>query len=374
MAVRLKVRKNRQIVAPIRFARAVSGDSVADAPDVDDRGFDMGTRPGTWGSTDTRGAMVSIQEGDSVRVRVLREDIDAGAPLFVNSTNTSVATIVGPAGPLGIDGIFTLQGVKDLKNVPVKIQVRLGGADGPLLGELEPHVFQQRLLRVRAHLVTINGVATKHTAADLVDFFVQVNVFWRPAGIEFQYNEAETRQGSIRGFKTDGQVTTDLKKAEFAEFSKVLNLVDKATGDKPDPNAINIYFVRFANEVIGLTFDHDEPRPQGFGVMLADQFTGKTDPGLIITGEPSSLAHELGHYLDSDLHAGEFQDGKVNDDIFSERRLMFAAANLTPRADYRKNVGYGAGVPGRLLSVKNLSVDRTDGEIGRNRLRALGPN
>src|SRR5438132_7832625 len=123
MAIRLKVRKNKQIVVPIRFVRAVTGNTLDDAPDVDDRGFEMGTRPGTWGKSDARGAMVTIEQGDTVQVRVLREDIDPGAPLSVTSTNPSIAAIAGPAGPLRSDGIFQVDAVKDVRNVPVKIQV-----------------------------------------------------------------------------------------------------------------------------------------------------------------------------------------------------------------------------------------------------------
>jgi len=44
MSVRVKVRNNRQIIVPLRFGRAVMGDPVVDAPDVDDRGFAMGNR------------------------------------------------------------------------------------------------------------------------------------------------------------------------------------------------------------------------------------------------------------------------------------------------------------------------------------------
>src|SRR5205085_3141522 len=156
MAVRVKVRRNRQIIVPVRFGRAVTGPPVIDAHDIDDRGFAMGTRPGTWGSTDARGAMASVTEGDTVRVKVLREDLDDTAPLFVTSTNPGAAAIVGAAGPLAADGIFSLRGAVDSKNVPVKIQVHLGAVDGPVLGEMEPHIFQLRQVRVRAHLVTIN--------------------------------------------------------------------------------------------------------------------------------------------------------------------------------------------------------------------------
>lgn len=160
MAIRVKVRNNRQIIVPIRFARAVTGGVVIDATDVDDRGFAMGNRPGTWGSTNARSAMVTMTEGDTVRIKVVREDIDDSAPLFVTSTDTGVVTVSGSAGPLGADGVFSITGVVDAIRRDVKIQVHLGAVDGPVLGEIEPHIFQIHRVRVVAHLVTINGTPT----------------------------------------------------------------------------------------------------------------------------------------------------------------------------------------------------------------------
>ncbi len=65
MAVQVKVRHDRQIICPIRFTRAATGPPVIDAPEVDDRGFAMGNRAGTWGQSRARGAMVGITEGDT---------------------------------------------------------------------------------------------------------------------------------------------------------------------------------------------------------------------------------------------------------------------------------------------------------------------
>lgn len=375
MTIRLRVRQNRQIVVPIRFARAVSGATQADAPDMDDRGFAMGARPGTWGATDTRGAMMSVREGDTIRVKVLHEDIDAAAALFVTSTNPAMVAIAGPAA-VGADGIFSLTGVKDSKNVPVKIQVHLGSVNGPVLGELEPHIFQPRQLRVRAHLVSINPPATgpdavsttSRTAASLVPIFEGVNRIWRAAGIEFLYDPAETRSASISGFAVKGQMTTNLggTPPTFGEFSQLINLNDPVTGDRPDPNAINIYFIRAANEVQGLTFDNENARPSGFGVVVAD--TNNPDPA-------QTTAHELGHYLDSDDHADENAAGThFRDDIWSERRLMFGPASPNANPAHRSDVGYGNNNTGNLLTVKDYGADPNDGEIARNRRRSLNPN
>jgi hypothetical protein len=367
MTVRVKVRNNRQIIVPLRFARAVTGPPVVDASEVDDRGFAMGVRPGTWGTTDTRGAMVSVTEGDTIRVKVLREDIDDTAQLFVTSTDPSAADIDGSAGPLPADGVFRLRGVRDSKNVPVKIQVHLGAIGGPVLGELEPHIFQLRQLRVRAHIVTINGTASARTAAGLAPLFAAVNVIWRAAGIEFLYVEAQTRNGSINGFATAGTVTTNLGAGQFAEFSRVLNLRDPPNDPGPDPNAVNVYFVQNSSDPAsnwtGLTLDRDSPRPGGFGVVLLDR------------GNAHELAHELGHFLDLDLHAGENAAGThIRDDVFSERRMMFDFSPLDANQPaHRNDVGYGNLIPGELIDVKDFTADATDGSVARSRRRSLNP-
>ncbi|HXB72166.1 MAG TPA: hypothetical protein VNY05_28270 [Candidatus Acidoferrales bacterium] len=357
---------------PIRFGRAVTGPPLIDAPDVDDRGFAMGTRPGTWGSTDARGAMLSVTEGDTIRVKVLREDLDDTAPLFVTSTNPAAVAIVGAAGPLSPAGIFSLRGIRDSKNVTVKIQVHLGSADGPVLGEMEPHVFQLRQVRVRAHLVTINGTSTVRTAASLVPLFADVNTIWRAAGIEFLYDQAQTRIGSINGFATAGTVTTDLQNGRFAEFSRVLNLRDPPGDPGPDANAGNVYFVRNSSDPTsnwtGLTLDKESPRPGGFGVVLLDR------------GNAHELAHELGHLLNLDIHAGENGAGThFRDDVASERRMMFDFSPLdVNQPAFRHDVGYGNLVPGELIDVKSLgdvrdAVGSADGSVDRSRRRALNP-
>src|SRR4029453_14107754 len=126
------------IIVPIRFARAVTGPPVIDAPDVDDRGFAMGKRPGAWVSTNARGAMVTMTEGDTVRIKVVREDIDGTAPLFVTSSDTSIVTVSAQIGP---DDVFSITGVVDAIRRDVKIQVRLGSAAAPPPGGGAPHNF-----------------------------------------------------------------------------------------------------------------------------------------------------------------------------------------------------------------------------------------
>lgn len=361
MPIPVQVRRARQIIVPIRFERAVTGAEVADAPDVDDRGFVMGTRPATWGASRARGAMVGITEGDTVRIKVRREDIDADAPLFVTSTERNVVEVTAPAngGPLGDEGVFQIRGVADLRNRLVLVQVRLGAADGPVLGELEPHVFQLHQLRVRVHLVSINGVQTARTADSMVPVFEKINAIWRPCGIQFVYLRGLTQSENINGLAVAGQMTTNLSgnPADWSEFSQIINL-------RPDPNRINIYCVQAANEVFGLTFANTIARPGGYGIVLADNAV------------PNSNAHELCHYLDNDHHAQEnAAGGRARADIWARRRLLWSPNPWNPEPlAHRNDVGYGNVTRGALITVKNIApADPHDGELIRARRRSLNP-
>ena len=68
MTTTLTLRNRRQVVIPVRLDRAVVGAPILDAPDLDNRGYSM-PRPSGLNSTDARGAMFGIAEGDTVRVR-----------------------------------------------------------------------------------------------------------------------------------------------------------------------------------------------------------------------------------------------------------------------------------------------------------------
>lgn len=380
MAVPVRFRHDRQIIVPLRFTRAVVNGPIADAPDVDDRGFAMGNRPGTWGQSRARGPMVGITEGDTVRVKVLREEIDATAPLFVTSTDNACIRIVAPAGggPIPADGVFSIEGVRDFANRPVSVQVRLGSINGPILGEIEPHIFQLRNLRVRIHLTSINGTATARTQASVTALFTDVNAIWRAAGIQF--NDLEFVNTAINGFANAGQVTTNLNPpagtpVSFNEFSRLVNTNISRT-------RINIYCVVNCNDARGLTFDHDIRRPapgvvpttEGFGIMLVD------------AADANDFAHELGHYLDLDDHTDDLgtNPATFRFDIWAHRCLMYRfnpfgdvtqpRVGLPIEPAFRNNVGYGNQLRGALITLKNLPADQRDDEVNRARRRSLNPN
>jgi len=374
MAIRVRVKNGKQVICPLRFERAVTGAPVADAPDVDERGFEMGTRPGTWGRENMRGAMVSITEGDTIRVKVNREDIDSTAPLYAVSTDTGVIEVVQPAGggPIPGSGVFQIRGVRDFANRNVKVELRLGAANGPVLGELEPHIFKMgdtRELRVCIHFVTIRGVRTVRTAPSMTSVIDQVNRIWRPCGISFRYdatNASYAREDTANNllpayggaqFAVPGTVTTHLSAtpSTWREFSTVINTNHRA-------NFINIYCVQQAPEWIGLTYSNANARPNGYGIAIDDRATAH------------NLAHELGHMLHIDNHSDEDGTGtRVRDDIWARGCLMYSFSGLNGGTGpaHRLDVGHGAGIPGALITVKDLGSDPRDGELALTRRHAL---
>jgi hypothetical protein len=133
-----------------------------------------------------------------------------------------------------------------------------------------------------------------------------------------------------------------------------------------------VYFVQNSSDPAtnwtGLTLDKDSPRPGGFGTVLLDR------------GNAHELAHELGHFLNLDIHAGENNAGThFRDDIWSERRMMFDFSPLdNGQPAYRHDVGYGDLIPGDLIDVKTFGDVRdatgpADGSVARSRRRALNP-
>lgn len=402
MAIRVRVKHDQQSIVPVRFVRAVTGDPVDDAPDIDDRGFAMGTRDATWGESDGRGAMVAVAVGDTIRLRALREDIEAGAALYVTSTDTSLVEVVAPAGggPLPDDGIFRIRGVADRQSAPVKVQIRHDNADGPVLAELEPHIFQLISIRLAVHMVTINGTGTGRQAANVadtrgnVDTLVRgVDAIWRPCGVRFTYAHARIVAETIRrrpapatgseylhrpsgtwralpapmgaaaDYAAAGIVTTDATtypdaNHQYDEFDTLLNI-------NPVANAVNVYCVHDGTGWAGLSYVTD--------VSMA----GQSGLGLAIADNASAydLAHELGHYLGNN-HADENSAGDDTDnkDIWLVRRLMYSdwPADAPP---YRNDVGYGPDQYGAMISVKKLGGDysNADGEVARSRRRARNP-
>lgn len=392
MSISVHVKNGQQAIVPIRFSRAVTGGPVRNSPDVDDRAFSMGARTATWGSSPARGSQVAITEGDTVRIKILREDIEAGAELYVSSTDPSVIEIVTPVGGDKVpnDNIIQIKGVVDKANAPVCVQIHYGSQDGPVIGELEPHVFAQIRLRLAMHFVNLEGGDTARWNADpatlqanSIALVNQVNDIWRPVGVELRSDNMQLIRDQIRrnpanparsqylhsssgtwrsmraplgvagNFTTPGTITDNSTwgNAQYREFDTMIRLNFVR-------NHVNVYCVQNGTGWVGLSYVGD-------------------NRGLAIDDRASNFdfAHELGHYLNL-VHADENAAGNDadNKENWLLRRLMYS--DWPPVAPpHRNNVGYGSGQYGALISVKKLPGDYTgaDGEVAKSRRRARNP-
>lgn len=400
MAIRVVVQRNQQSIVPIRFYRAVvndppdqNSDPVRDAPAVDDRGFEMGTRRATWGSSDAHGAMVSIQKGDTIKIKILRTDIDDDADLYVTSTNTSVITIASPnnGGPIPKNGanknIFQITGVEDKRKTPVKVEVRYNSATGPVIGELEPHIFKPVNLSVAFHIVSILGTAPAKTAADAQTMLDYANDIWRPCGIQFTFNSAQhfynetIRQHPHHANRSQYRKrTTGTWKNLHYNFDRAGYVTEDERWTKPWRESDMIESVNPANVSINIYWSGNSASYDSTGTYEDGDWNGLSSVGtdrggglhLVELAGKYDLGHEIGHFLSlnhsDDDNAGNETDNK---DIWLLRRLMYS--QWPPNSpDYKKNVGYGDKQYGALISVKKMAgkYHDNDRELSRGRRHA----
>jgi hypothetical protein len=380
MSVSIKALNKKQIVVPVRFARAVTGPAQIDAPDIDDRAFIMNRPPGLT-ATDARGPMFAIAVGQTVRIKVVREDIDDSAPLFATVENAQPAQIEIPASEAGTqipaDGIIHVHGLAD-NSTSQRLQIRLGSVDGPVLAEAEPHVMQILTVPITPHLVTINSSTTGGTEAAInIDRVLRrVKAIWRACGIDFSIQPTQhdgvtlpSNTVDTAGFNSDPDI-----QAIMGLQRRRLSAAAGAAGLPADwaDQTINWYLI----------FQFSPDTWFGRGISRANAAAIPCDPGIISTtnGDTSNekiefvamvTAHEIGHFFRLNHIQNRNSDNPVTDS-FGRRCLMFpsplpavaAPASLTdlPRVS---DVGYGNLVNGQFLGLKKHF--NTDSELHTSR-------
>ncbi|MCB9845608.1 MAG: hypothetical protein H6811_06450 [Phycisphaeraceae bacterium] len=393
MAVDVSIQNEFRIVVPVRFRRnGHGGGPSADSPDMDDRGFRQPTRPAKWISTDARGPQFGMMVGKSVRVQVVREDLDAGAPLFAVATkksNPQFRVDLGVTGQIPPDGVIPLTALADSGAVQ-KLEVRLGSKDGPILAEAEPHIFSPLTVNVTPHVCRLHVAASApgagHTPQingapiDMARIRDGVNGVWQPAGVRFNFGT--TREHDYFGYSRDNVALRQPAGVAVGTRGHVVS-------QHQVPNTINAYFVAHITEgVLGTGVNRDT-----LGLL------SWTKPGIIVAVEgsvvgatgalfsrPSSgdalyqeiindVSHELGHFLTLPHAAQVNSPGRA--DTFTRKCLMHPN-NLLPQAGSGNirfdDIGYGTGHRGCLITTKAHTNIPTDAEVPQARLRARDPS
>jgi hypothetical protein len=401
MAIRVRVQNGSQIIVPVRVDRAVRGAPELDAPDVDDRGW-INNRAAGLNVDDARGALFGATVGDTVRLRVVREDLDDAVPLFVTATGGQVE-IAQPAvgGPLAADGIFSVRAVADT-TAGTKVQVRLGSVSGSIICEADAHVFTPSTLNITPHICTIHHSPTAATGAgvspsvngntmddDVIDDILDiVRAVWRPSGVQF--NVASALPETYVGFLRD-----DFASQNRPGVGSEENLVIR---QNQQPGTCNVYFLRFMDRSLGVGVRVENRAAENLtrsGILIGVEGSSGDAAGTVINLRTSAgadlvheigndLAHEIGHFLTL-VHAGNV-DAPGLSDTYARRQLMHpvnllpaavtpATANSVPRFD---DIGYGvvggAGHRGCLVTLKDHPKHSTDGEVIPARRRFSSPN
>jgi hypothetical protein len=304
MAIKLQAKKELRIV-PVRFERAITGSPDPKYPDIDDRGHThiVPAVNGLPASDPIRGAVLGLTKDQDVTIKMVREDIDEKAPLFVTSSDEDAIKIISPADGEtcgnGKDCEIQLKGGHFAASTPksAKVEIRYGAKDGPIVATLTTYTFNRLLVFVQPHIVTINDPSGASGIAPGLDFsevMKQVKALWACCGINilvkptqsFDINLSNANKltdhpaGNPNGFST-------------AEFNSIF-------AKSWVPNAINVYAVmQIAGGALGYGFS--KAAHAGFGINKPSVFLGMKDNSSDRTNQTywcaNDLAHELGHFF-----------------------------------------------------------------------------
>jgi hypothetical protein len=379
-------------VVPVRFSRAPTEDPTvstgpieASAPDPDDRGF---LPHATGGPIFPMGLdeNVDFDKRDKVRVRLLRENIDDGAALFLKTNPGGIVSIDDPppGSPLPSTTAMLIK-MRPQARGKTDLEVHFGSDSGPIIHKMNIQVNRMIRIRFSLHVPTINGnvqndshnnvvppVSTRSDAS-IRKFIQDMNKIYFPYGIQAA-PDAAIDHALVLNLLNQGMVDDSVEWDNVLLQNRVAHSVNAhfvpqiAGPNNPDPNS------NIGPDIVG-----------GVGVSLVG---GPTDFGLLIADWVAfqSVGHELGHVLNlvndptnQFVHVNTVTDptspgtGKVvRDDIVSRRRLMYAFTNIVPsqKNPHRNDVGYGAGNPGAMLTIKQLNNDKTDLEMAEVRKSA----
>jgi hypothetical protein len=376
-------------VVPVRFTRCSSRPPAGTyAPDPDDRGY-----------TTYFGPLVGVCRGDVSRITLIREQVEAAAPLFVTSAAPDKITIEYPHPDSG--QVIAGERVNiDFRAAHIdgdyKIQVHAQSLTGPVIAELTVHVSNLLNILCAVHRTAIFASPSTRTAAnttsrsfeDIDNLIAEVNRQWRPCGIEFT---VDTR-------KDDTNLTNQVSRNGIAPADGAL-LCPVYGSNEANENFTRLMATGRVDRRLNIHFVHQIRTASANGSPFYIGFGSSSEKGLVVSDtttdletQAHTLAHELGHILTlsamghtvpEDAHSDDDPKWDTNvpnrrHDLWTRRRLMYYMVGLNSadrtgtggRYSFAgTDAGYGAGRSGHLITIMNLTQDATDNEYttARNR-------
>jgi hypothetical protein len=318
--------------------------------------------------------------------------LSADAPLFISSADPGKLTIVSPSpnpGQLPSGETVHIDFRASNTDGDVKIRIHAQKLEGPIIAELTVHISQLLTITCAVHRTAIYRPPSTRTAvnttartfADIDNLMAEVNRQWRPCGIDFSIDTRKdntnlTNQVARNGINpTDGALLCPVYGSGEANENFTLLMETNKVNRR-----LNIHFVR----QIRAASANGQPFYIGFG--------SSSEKGLVVSDTTSdletqahTLAHELGHILNlsgvqhtvpEDAHSDDDPQwtAKVANrrhDLYTRRRLMYYMVGLNARdrtgtggryAFDGRDVGYGNGRSGHMITIKHLNQDKTDNE------------
>lgn len=360
-------------VTVIRFARAVDGFADKAAPDPDNRGSELRA-----GHGQARGPVVGLlgnatgQPNHQIRVKVVRDRVDAAAALYPVLESSSDVSLVypSPGQPLSsvdipatgsdperkADCVYLEAASNGSGDPETKLKIHFGSVSGPVLGELGVVVYSPKVIFVQLHTVTINGpahaltpaaAATTMSDADIRTVFRRMDRIYTQAGIRVVARSTILRE-TVNGYTERGTVTLPHgNDHRNAELQNILN-------QNPERNSMNAYiFNQFRDttqpagndlNVLGIAFSQRQANanppvgafPAFPGCQAGFTLQGNSD----LFKSAHTAAHEIGHSLELEHYANRFGEAQMKDEIWSNRNLMKNIVNTFQNGAVHR-VGYG---------------------------------
>lgn len=338
-------------VSLVRFVRAIDDLTVVDAPDPDDRGFNLdptfaNAHGPAFGISGPDGAAAAQQ----CRIKVIRDRLESTVALFPEIVDPTLVTQVSPApGAVlnfafpGDDTIIVRAARAPAADTSTTLKLHFGSLTGPVVGECTIRVLPLIPITVKAHLVTINGSAPTSTAQTFRDLVLRANNILTVAGIKLTLDPV-VQSDNISGLTTAGTVSLLNSTAHFdSELSQVMRLA-------PASAALNVYIVGNFDQLSNQGNNHNVVAGVGISSVRASE---RPPAGTYVGGQtgfvardPDDLdlfgwvfAHELGHVLTLE-HYNNRQVPNVQHNNWSQRNIMYNHVNVFTAFPVN-SIGYG---------------------------------